>query len=275
MYCKNCGEKLSDDTKFCGKCGTAVINHKQNTTQTVSVETKVEAITPENKVVANSAENKTETIIKCGSCEYIGPGELARHPFSQALAWLCVIICWPITVIYFLATSKYRCPKCKSTFLGYKNKEGIFVGQKKSPILIVVVCIILGIAVIGILSSVVLASLNSARGKGSDAAAESGMSNFQAQAAIYYDGTGQQSYASDTSVGDCNAPNSVFTDPQSSTIIQTITQNVASISCDASPSTYAILVTLKGAGTTWCVDSSGNATAATPYGTIAADGLCI
>ena len=172
MYCKNCGEKLSDDTKFCGKCGTAVINHKQNTTQTVSVETKVEAITPENKVVANSAENKTETIIKCGSCEYIGPGELARHPFSQALAWLCVIICWPITVIYFLATSKYRCPKCKSTFLGYKNKEGIFVGQKKSPILIVVVCIILGIAVIGILSSVVLASLNSARGKGSDAAAE-------------------------------------------------------------------------------------------------------
>ena len=40
------------------------------------------------------------------------------------------------------------------------------------------------IAIIGILSSVVLASLNSARSKGADAAVQSGLSNFQAQAAI-------------------------------------------------------------------------------------------
>jgi prepilin-type N-terminal cleavage/methylation domain-containing protein len=50
------------------------------------------------------------------------------------------------------------------------------------------------IAIIGILSSVVLASLNSARGKGANAAVKSGMANMRAQAELYYDGH-SQSYA--------------------------------------------------------------------------------
>lgn len=43
------------------------------------------------------------------------------------------------------------------------------------------------IAIIGILASVVLASLNSARDKGEDAAIKSNLNNARAQAAIYYD----------------------------------------------------------------------------------------
>ncbi|MEK9201595.1 MAG: type II secretion system protein [Patescibacteria group bacterium] len=43
------------------------------------------------------------------------------------------------------------------------------------------------IAIIGILSSVVLASLNTARAKGSDAAIKSSLSNMRAQAEILYD----------------------------------------------------------------------------------------
>lgn len=43
------------------------------------------------------------------------------------------------------------------------------------------------IAIIGILASVVLASLNSARAKGSDAAIKSSINNARAQAEIYYD----------------------------------------------------------------------------------------
>lgn len=43
------------------------------------------------------------------------------------------------------------------------------------------------IAIIGILASVVLASLNSARTKGSDAAVKSNLNNIRAQAALYYD----------------------------------------------------------------------------------------
>ena len=43
------------------------------------------------------------------------------------------------------------------------------------------------IAIIGILASVVLASLNSARTKGADAAIKANMANIRAQAALYYD----------------------------------------------------------------------------------------
>jgi prepilin-type N-terminal cleavage/methylation domain-containing protein len=50
------------------------------------------------------------------------------------------------------------------------------------------------IAIIGILSSVVLASLNTARNKGANAAVKSNLNNIRAQAEIYYDGTGAGTY---------------------------------------------------------------------------------
>ena len=46
------------------------------------------------------------------------------------------------------------------------------------------------IAIIGILASVVLASLNSARSKGADAAVKSSINNARAQAELYYDTAG-------------------------------------------------------------------------------------
>jgi prepilin-type N-terminal cleavage/methylation domain-containing protein len=47
--------------------------------------------------------------------------------------------------------------------------------------------ILVVIAIIGILASVVLASLNSARDKGADAAIKSSINNARAQAELYYD----------------------------------------------------------------------------------------
>jgi prepilin-type N-terminal cleavage/methylation domain-containing protein len=49
------------------------------------------------------------------------------------------------------------------------------------------------IAIIGILSSVVLASLNTARGKGADAAAKEDLNNMRAQAELTYDTKGDYS----------------------------------------------------------------------------------
>ena len=50
------------------------------------------------------------------------------------------------------------------------------------------------IAIIGILSSVVLASLNTARSKGSDAAIKANLANARAQAELYYDDQSPNSY---------------------------------------------------------------------------------
>lgn len=59
------------------------------------------------------------------------------------------------------------------------------------------------VAIIGILASVVLASLNSARTKGTDAAIKSAMSNARAQAELFYD-TGQ-TYAGVCTSGTTNS----------------------------------------------------------------------
>ncbi|MDB4992015.1 MAG: gspG [Parcubacteria group bacterium] len=51
------------------------------------------------------------------------------------------------------------------------------------------------IAIIGILSAVVLASLNTARSKGADAAIKSNIDNARAQAELFYDSQSPQTYA--------------------------------------------------------------------------------
>jgi hypothetical protein len=94
----------------------------------------------------------------------------------MTLAWLVVVFAPLITIIYFLATSKYRCPKCKSTFIGIKNKEGVYThGTKAKRIIIILLCVFFGILFLGIMASIILVSLNGAREKAREAA-------FKAQA---------------------------------------------------------------------------------------------
>lgn len=107
------------------------------------------------------------------------------------------------------------------------------------------------IAIIGILSSVVLASLNSARAKGSDAAVKSEVSSIKAEGAIFYDtnntyvglfadGTqGKKLLDSATSKGDL-----------SKTAVST-----------SSITSFAVSVPLKSVTNGWfCIDDSGNST---------------
>src|SRR4051812_1091698 len=116
------------------------------------------------------------------------------------------------------------------------------------------------IAIIGILASVVLASLNSARAKGSDAAVKSAMANLRAQAALYYDSNSQTYGAASTACTD-----GVFGSGTNNagTIVTNIGTNAnGSPTCDINDQTYAISAPLKGGGT-WCVDSSGKAASTT------------
>ncbi len=100
------------------------------------------------------------------------------------------------------------------------------------------------IAIIGILSSVVLASLNSARAKGSDAAVKSGLANMRAQAELYYDGN-TQSY-----LGVC-------TEPQFAAMLASATTTGGSGACFDDANSWAASAALKGAGGFWCVGNSG------------------
>ncbi len=129
------------------------------------------------------------------------------------------------------------------------------------------------IAIIGILSSVVLASLNSARGKGNDAKVKAQLAGFRAAAEVYYDTAGQK-YATNAAAGTCATANTVFADTYNSgtaansgAASYTNTANYPSntvlvCNVDSTGSAYALQGNLTGGGY-WCVDSKGTSKAVT------------
>lgn len=118
------------------------------------------------------------------------------------------------------------------------------------------------IAIIGILSSVVLASLNTARGKGSDAKIKAQLQAVRSATEIYYDG-GQTYTASTMASPALPCTGAMFVDSASGML--QLTGTAASwptgtlLSCQATASAYAVSSNLPGAGAGafWCVDSSG------------------
>ena len=118
------------------------------------------------------------------------------------------------------------------------------------------------IAIIGILSAVVLASLNTARSKGSDAAVMADVGGIRTQAGIYSSTTGNYGVAATN----CEVANTLFTD---STVINQIAgikkaNNTGQVSCNVGVkgATYAVSAELTAATPTmfYCVDSTGVAT---------------
>ncbi len=124
------------------------------------------------------------------------------------------------------------------------------------------------IAIIGILASVVLASLNSARSKGADAAIKADLNNIRAQAELFYDNN-NSSYlpAGGTELvvpATCptyNASTGVTMlelDQNMANGIAHATTLGATNSCYNSATAWAVAVTLKSDTTkSWCVDSTG------------------
>jgi len=114
------------------------------------------------------------------------------------------------------------------------------------------------IAIIGILSSVVLASLNSARSKGQAASIKSTINNMRAQAEMYYDSnTNAYGAATDCVSGMFNTGTGNL-----KTLVDGAKQAGATLSCFASTTAYAVSGTLpaNAGGGSYCIDSTGMAT---------------
>jgi len=129
------------------------------------------------------------------------------------------------------------------------------------------------VAIIGILASVVLASLNSARSKGSDAVIKANLANMRSQAELIYAGSncyGDGNPITDTTCaafteGTCTfaTANTLFANTTIAGQIQSATNASGAAangvcSAEANGSAWATAVALKDAtGTAWCVDSAG------------------
>lgn len=124
------------------------------------------------------------------------------------------------------------------------------------------------VAIIGILASVVLASLNSARSKGADATVKANLANARSQAEIVYEfnsssyngvctngtvgATGQKGIGAQV-LAAAKATNlsSYGTDPISPG------GTLTTATCNDSAGAWAAEAPLKTAGQMWCVDNSG------------------
>lgn len=117
------------------------------------------------------------------------------------------------------------------------------------------------IAIIGILSSVVLASLNTARFKGSDAAVQADLATVKTQAEIFFGDNGN-SYGTAVSDNSCAAAvGTLFAEPTiANAIAAADTANgEGTVTCNSSSTAYAVQAQLlNNTATYWCVDSTGN-----------------
>ena len=105
------------------------------------------------------------------------------------------------------------------------------------------------IAIIGILASVVLASLNTARNKAKDASAKASMGSIRAQAEIYYD-------TNSSYLDICDVADSVEVD---ALLGAASTQTGNTAECNATAVAWAASIELlaSGANPNWCSDSTG------------------
>jgi prepilin-type N-terminal cleavage/methylation domain-containing protein len=121
------------------------------------------------------------------------------------------------------------------------------------------------IAIIGILSSVVLASLNTARSKGTDAAIKADVVGIRAAAEIVYDNLGSYATAAQAYSAACGAiavvtpaTNVVNDATVQKQLDDAVLKNGTDAKCVVSAGAYVIAVPLKSnAANAWCIDSTG------------------
>ncbi len=108
------------------------------------------------------------------------------------------------------------------------------------------------IAIIGIISSIVLVSLSSAREKGSNASVKQSLSQFMRGAELFYD-------QNNTFAGVC-ADETYNTSQLYNAALSNAKTPTTNSRCNSAAGAYAVTIELKtpeGTNTHWCVDSRG------------------
>ncbi len=124
------------------------------------------------------------------------------------------------------------------------------------------------IAIIGILSSVVLASLNTARNRGADAAIKSNLANARAEAELFYDSSNNSYMPSGTAGAGAGVCASSGNNTIGDNVAAAGSAGSATTYCYASATAWAAAAQMKQNTSQWyCVDSTGYASTTTGVNT--------
>lgn len=127
------------------------------------------------------------------------------------------------------------------------------------------------IAIIGILASVVLASLNDARTRGSDAAIKSNVNNMRAQAELFYNDSRTYDDLCDIGANPASGPKGIEDSLDSTDDLNA----GGAVNCHDGPNGWAVEAQLVANTNQWyCVDSTGNATTTSATSITASDLVC-
>ena len=114
------------------------------------------------------------------------------------------------------------------------------------------------IAIIGILSAVVLASLSTARGKGSDASVQSDLHSIRTEAELYYPSAGNNSYGTTVSNGSCaSGMFSADTTIAKAVAAADSANGTGGVKCESNGTNYLVAADLVATSSYWCVDAGG------------------
>ena len=132
------------------------------------------------------------------------------------------------------------------------------------------------IAIIGILASVVLASLTTARSKGNDAAIQAELSNMRAQAELLYSNNGN-SYGISANASPCVTSNAdmfgTSTTGSLKTLVSDLIKKTGGSRCVVGTVSGWAVAASTSVGA-WCVDSAGNSMSTTTMSLSTASPAC-
>ncbi len=176
---------------------------------------------------------------------------LARHIPLEQLSFLfsSYPVGWHDSLSKTLVVPKDASPEKVSQMNLAEIKKLKSTNGGVATFIIVIITVLVVIAIIGILSSVVLVSLSSAREKGIDAAVKSYMASLVVEGLVYQE-------ENSTYAGFCESPKSIALLKSSSETVS-VSKSTNSFTCFDNASAWAASVALKSEGY-WCADSSDN-----------------